>query len=138
MPVTICRFGAVALYLGRGTGISTARSARLVHDDLVQCRQRRLEGIPDPDRQHFAGRVFQPGDLVEAAMIQLLEDWRERGFDLGEIHDPARIGSRFAAHMHFDPKRMTVHARAFVAGWHARQPMRGFELKDLENIHGLS
>lgn len=106
-----------------------------MYNNFAQRRERRFERIPDPDRQHFAGRIFQSSDFVEAAMIQLVQDRGECGFHLGKIHDPARIGRWFAANMHFDAKRMPMHARAFVPGRHARQPVCGFELKDLENVH---
>lgn len=106
-----------------------------MHHDLAQGRQCWLEGFPNPHCQPFAGRIFQTGNVIEAAMIQLREDRLERRFHFGEIHDPTRIGRGLAAHMHFDAKRMAMHTRAFVPGRHTRQPVRSFELKDLENVH---
>jgi hypothetical protein len=40
--------------------------------------------------------------------------------------------------MQFDPKRMTMQARAFVASRNIRQAVGGFEGKNLENSHDAS
>ena len=81
-----------------------------MHDNLAQLRQRGHERFPDPHCESFAGWIFQAGNVVEATMIQLFEHRRECSFDFGEIHDPTCVSRRFAAHMHFDAKRMTMHA----------------------------
>src|SRR5690606_7617818 len=48
---------------------------------------------------------------------------------------PAGIGARLATDVDFHPERVAVQARTFVAGRNMRQPMRGFEGEDFEDIH---
>ena len=69
-------------------------------------------------------------------MIKLLEDRREGLLDVGEVHDPAQVRIRFAAHVHFNPKRVAVQTRALVCGRNVWKPVRRFDLKDLEDVHG--
>ena len=104
-------------------------------DHLAQCTERWLEPTPDPDRELLAGRILQAGNIVEAAMIDLLEDRRECRFDLGEIHHPAGMRLRFSRHMDFHAERMPVQPRAFVAGGHVRQAVRRLDLEYFENVH---
>lgn len=85
-----------------------------MHHDLAQLRQRRLELLPDPDRQALAGGVFQSLDFVEVMVVQAVVDRLESGLDVAEIHDPAGLGAGFAADMQLDAKRMAVQARAFM------------------------
>ena len=70
-------------------------------------------------------------------MIQRIEDRCERRFDVGEIHDPAVLGRRFARNVYVDAERMPVQACAFVPGRHVREPMRGFNRESFENLHGF-
>ncbi len=106
-----------------------------MHHDLAQLRQRRLELLPDPDRQALAGGVFQSLDFVEVMVVQAVVDRLESGLDVAEIHDPAGLGAGFAADMQLDAKRMAVQARAFMPRGHVGKPVRGFEGKDFEDIH---
>ena len=104
-------------------------------DHLAQRAERRLETTPDPDRELFAGRILQTGNVVEAAMIDLVEDRRESGLDVGEIHHPARVRLRFTRNMDFHAERMPVHSRAFVARRDIRQAVRRLDLEYFENVH---
>src|SRR5512141_166969 len=45
--------------------VDRAAGAGLVHHHLREQGQRRLEPRPDPARQLFAGRVLQPGHVVQ-------------------------------------------------------------------------
>ena len=107
-----------------------------MHDDPVQLWKCRLQGLPDPLRKPLAGGIFQARNLVEVAMVKLLEDRREGLLDVGKVHDPPQVRIGFAAHMHFDPERVAVQARAFVRCRDMRKPVRRFDLKDLEDVHG--
>ena len=102
----------------------------------MQLGQGRFQGLPDPLRKPLAGGIFQSRNVVEIAMIELLEDRREGLFDVGEVHDPAHLRVGFAAHMHFDAERVAVQARALVRRRNVRKPVRRFDLKDLEDVHG--
>src|SRR6478609_2508888 len=55
-----------------GAAVGAPRRARLAHHDLAQARQRRLQPIPDPLGEHFAGRVLEARDLVQVAVIEAL------------------------------------------------------------------
>lgn len=68
-------------------------------------------------------------------MVEALEQRRECGFDVGEIHYPSRFHTGFAFDMDFDAERMPMQARAFVSCRHIGQPVRGFDLECLENMH---
>jgi hypothetical protein len=68
-------------------------------------------------------------------MIDLFEYRRELPFHVGKIHDPAERRIRLAAHVHLDAERMAMQARTLVAWRDIRQPVRGFDMKDLEYVH---
>ena len=97
--------------------------------DLVQQPQLRCQLSKDPYRKIFTSRIFQARDLIQAVMIDLLEDWRKRLLDLGKIHYPAEMRIDITPHMHLNAKRMPVHACAFVSGRNIRQAVCGFDLK---------
>ena len=69
-------------------------------------------------------------------MVEPLEDRRKSLFDVGEVHDPAQLRIGLTAHMHLDPERVAVQARALVLGRNVRKPVRRLDLKNLEDVHG--
>src|SRR5258705_14006742 len=73
------------------SGVNAARRAGLVYDDPVQLGQGRLQRLPDPLRKPLAGGIFKARNVIEVAMVELLEDRRERLLDVGEVHDPAQL-----------------------------------------------
>lgn len=104
-------------------------------DDARQQRQARLELGPDPAREILAGRIVETGNVIEIVMVELFEQRRERGFDVGEVHDPAEFRIERSAHVHFDVERVSVQPRAFVPGRHLRQPVCGFDTECFRDIH---
>lgn len=106
-----------------------------MHHDLRKLRQLRLEPLPDPDRQPFAGRVVQPVYIVEVMVVELIVDRLKCRFDVTEVHHPARVGSQLTGQMDFDTERVPVQTRALVAFGHMRESMRSFEREDFEDIH---
>ena len=56
---------------------------------LAQFWQQRLDLVPDPFGDDFAGRVFQARDVIEVVMVELLIERLEDRLDLGEVADPA-------------------------------------------------
>lgn len=70
-------------------------------------------------------------------MIELLEHGRERCTDVGEVGDPTGGLADGSTQMDLDAERMAVQARALVACRHVRQPMRGFDAENLEDVHAL-
>ena len=99
-----------------------------------QQRQRGFELLPYPGGQHFAGRILQPRNVVEIVMVQAVVQGLERGFDVTEVHHPARLLADLPADVDFDAERVTVQSGALVSGWHLGQTMRGFDGKCLENV----
>lgn len=68
-------------------------------------------------------------------MIELVVDRLKRSLDLGKVHHPAAVFAQLTTQMQFDLERMPVQARAFVAWRYIRQPVRGLESENFENIH---
>src|SRR5690554_2499727 len=92
--------------------VAASRCAGLMHHHFRQQRQCRLQPVPDPHRQSLAGGILQALDVIQVMMVQLLVQRLERGLDVGEVHDPARVRAGFARDAQLDPERMTVQARA--------------------------
>lgn len=83
----------------------------------------------------LAGRVFEPGYLVQIVMVELVVERLKRAPDVGEIHDPPLARLQRAGHVNFDTKRVAVKAVALVPGRHMRQPMSSFNSEYLEYFH---
>ena len=69
-------------------------------------------------------------------MVELLEDRSERLLDVGKVHDPTQVRVGLTAHVNFDPERVAVQTRALVRRRDMRKPVRRFDLKNLEDVHG--
>src|SRR5688572_2133076 len=52
------------------TPVGAAAGAGLAHLDGGQPREAGGDPVPDPDGEHLAGRVLQPLDVVEEAVVQ--------------------------------------------------------------------
>src|SRR5690606_16809789 len=83
-------------------GIAAGRCAGLMHHDLRQPGQPRLQAFPDPYGEPLAGRILETRHLVQAVMIELVEQRRERGLDVGVIHHPAEVRVERAGHVDAD------------------------------------
>lgn len=92
--------------------------------------------LPDPARKVFAGRVFKTLNVIEKVMIQLIVNGHEGTLDIGKIHHPAGLLVQRPADMDLDAERMTVDSPAFVILGDMRQVVRGFDLENLEQVHG--
>src|SRR5207248_1565385 len=77
-------------------------------------RQRIGQPLPDPPREHLAGRVLQSGYLVEVVVVELLVQRPERGLDVAEVGDPAGDRIDVAAQVDLDPVRVAVQPGALV------------------------
>ena len=106
-----------------------------MHDHLVQSGQRGRQALEDPARQHLAGGILQALDIVEVMMIELVEQRRERRFDVGEVHHPAQRGIGLTLDMDLDAERMSVQARALVARRHVRKAVSRFDMEFFEDMH---
>src|SRR5205085_3955752 len=115
--------------------VDAAGGAGLAYDDAVEQRQRRLEPLPDPLREPLAGRIVEPLDLVQIAMVELVEQWLEGGLHVCEVHHPPEPRVDRSGDVNLDLERMPMHARALVSVRHVRQPMRRLDLKNAEEFH---
>lgn len=68
-------------------------------------------------------------------MIELVEQRLKCGLDIGKIHHPTRVLIRLALHVDGNAERMAMQTTAFMRSRKIRQPVRGFDLKFLENFH---
>src|SRR5688572_8585397 len=120
---------------GSASAIAAAGRAGLVDVDLGEQRQARLEPFPDPDREALRGRVVEPLDVVEAAVVERVEQRRERRLDVGEVDDPAELRVDRTLDVHVDAERMPVHARALVPCRHVRKAVGRLDLEGLVQSH---
>ena len=95
--------------------------------DGEKLRNMGFEALPDPAGDVFAGGVFQAGDFVEEAVVELVFQGAEAGLDVGEIHHPAFEGIDGAFDGDFDAEGVAVEAGALVAGRDVGEGVGGFE-----------
>lgn len=50
-----------------------------------------MQSFPYPFREIFAGWIFEAFDIVEAIMIELVEQWLKGTPQVGKIHHPTGI-----------------------------------------------
>ena len=91
--------------------------------------------VPDPPCEVFAGRVFKSIDVIQAVVVELVEQGLECPSQIGKIHHPARFLAYRAADVYFDSKGVPVQAGALVPFGNVGQPVSGFDLKNAKNIH---
>ncbi len=104
--------------------------------DLVEDGELGLEFLPDPAGDVFGGGVFEAGDFVEEAVVELFFEGAEEGFEVAEIHEPAGAGIDGAADGDFDAEGVAVEAIAFMAGGHVREGMGGFKAEFFGELNG--
>src|SRR3954453_3809490 len=117
--------------------VVAARRAGLLDRDAMEHRDLRREAVPEPDGDHFRGGVGEAGDVVEAVVVELVDDRVDGLFQIGEIDQPAGGRIDLAAHGDLAAERVAVHAPALVALRHIRQPMGRFESKVLHQFHEM-
>lgn len=116
-------------------GVFATAGAGFVDANLGQLRHQRLDLVPDPLGDHFAGGVFQPGDVVQVVVVQLIIDRLEDRLDLGEVADPARVRVERAGQVQADLERVAMQTAAFVPFRDVGQAVGRFECEFLENFH---
>ena len=94
--------------------------------------------MPDPLGENFAGRILQSRNFIEIIMVQLLIEWLEDGFYLGEITNPAGIWIDFTLDIDRNAKRVAMQTPAFVTVRDVRESMGGLEDKLFEQFHCVS
>ena len=71
-------------------------------------------------------------------MVQLLIEWLEDGFYLGEITNPASIWIDFTLDIDRNAKRVAMQTPAFMTVGDVGESMGGLEDKLFEQFHGVS
>ena len=77
----------------------------------------------------FTRWILKAGDLVEIAMVELIENRLECLFDRRVVHHPAVLRVHRSFDDDLDKVRMTVEAPALVIFWQIRQQMCRLDLK---------
>ncbi len=109
--------------------IHAAGGAGFGNDDFREQRQTRFQVAPNPDRDVFAGGIFEPRNFVQIIMIETLHYGFERFADVGVIDQPAESRIHLAGHDDFDLETVAMQAAAFMRRWQIRQQVRRFKLK---------
>ena len=87
------------------------------------------EPVPNPEGNLFAGGVFESGDLVEVAMVELFPERTEGGGDVGVVDQPAEVRIAGARHREFNLEAVAMQPPAFVVRREFGQEMGRFKLK---------
>jgi hypothetical protein len=116
-----------AIFAAAGTCFVDAYSGEL--------RKQRFDLPPDPFGQHFAGWVFQAGDVVEVVVVELLVDGFEDRLDLGEVTNPAGMRIDVTFDIDGDSEGVAVQPATFVTFWYVRQAMGRLEYELFEQFH---
>jgi hypothetical protein len=96
----------------------------------------RLDAIPDPHSDALAGRVFEPGNIIQQLMVYAFYHGIDYPFQLSKIHYPAYVRVQLALDIYQQAVGMAVYLPAFMSLGYIRQKMRGIENKLFEDLHG--
>lgn len=118
--------------------IDAATGAGLADLDFAQLRQGRLQSLPDPAGQVFAGGVLQSLDVVEVVVVQPVVDRLEFFLDVAEIHHPATGFVGVPGDSEPDMEGMAVQPGALVTLRHIGQAVGRFKMKFLVNFHAFA
>lgn len=91
--------------------------------------------LPDPDREIFAGGIFQAVNIIEVVVIKLIIDRCKSSFNIAKIHYPTGLLSHGALNGNRNLKGMTMKASAFMPFWNIWQPMGSLYTKLFINLH---
>jgi len=94
-----------------------------------------LQPFPYPLRKILAGGVLEAFNLIEAMMIELVEQGLKGSPQVGKVHHPARFLTDRTADVDFNPERVSMHAGTFVPFRDIGKPMGRFDLKYPKYIH---
>lgn len=85
--------------------------------NLAELGQERLELLPDPAREDFAGRVLKARDVIQIMVVETLVQGFEGGFYIGEIPYPAGMGIDGTLDVQAYLEGMPMETTALVPGW---------------------
>ncbi|KTB95575.1 hypothetical protein AO073_17270 [Pseudomonas syringae ICMP 11293] len=88
-----------------------------MNTDGRQFGQQRLQLIPDPFREVFAGWILQARDVIQVVMIKAFVQRFENRLDFRKVPDPAGMRINLSGQMNADTKRMAVQTSTLVPLW---------------------
>lgn len=112
-----------------GSTISAPRRRRFLNENLAQTGTKRLQPFPEPARQIFQRRVFQPLHLIEVVVIEHRDQRRHRPADLPMLINPPHRRVDLAFDRNHHTEAMPVNPRALMARRYVRQCMGSFKMK---------
>src|SRR5258706_13129103 len=78
------------------------RVAGLVNDHALEPDELGRELLPEPVREVLTGRVFEPLDVVQVVVIELVVQGLPNRVELTVVDEPTRFGVHGAAHHELD------------------------------------
>ncbi len=90
--------------------------------------------VPDEFCQDFAGGIFQAGNVVEHAVVELLDDRLDQPLDLPEIHHPAGLRIDRACNVNVHTVAVPVDRPALMAGRCVGQAVRRLKTERLYQL----
>ena len=91
----------------------------------------RCDSLPDPSGQHFAGRILEAFDLVQASMVKCFFNRLDGGLDRAEVHEIAGLLGHVSLDDDVDVKGVPVEPATLVVFRKRGQPVGCFESKRL-------
>lgn len=95
-----------------------------------------MQSLPNPLGQILRRRVLQSFNVVEAAVIQGVEDGLKGFLDVGKVNDPAKVRFHFSVDLNTHLERMAMHPSTLMAFGNVGQPMGAFKGELAKNRHG--
>ncbi|QDU33710.1 hypothetical protein KS4_17660 [Poriferisphaera corsica] len=84
--------------------------------------------VVDPFGECFGCGIFQALNVVEAVVIELIDERGGDFFDVAEVHEVAHFRVTFAFDNDVDLEGVAMKTAAFVAVREFGEPMSGFEV----------
>lgn len=101
--------------LARESPIDGSAGTGFSYDNGRESWEQGLKPIPNPHRYHFAGRIFETGDVIEMVVIELLKYWQEGCLQNSKITHPPQNVVDGSGYMDLDPERVPMQPRTLVA-----------------------
>src|SRR5438874_10465056 len=102
-PAAAVRTARWAVRSGRVCAKDTAFAARTAaHENPVKTRQLIVQPVPDPATDILERRHFEPLDVVEIAVVELMTQLADMLLDLAEIAQPLLLPVLLALQEHLD------------------------------------
>jgi len=95
--------------------IAGTRGFGLLNLNGKQRRKERDQPLRQPKAELLARRVLEPGDVVEAGVIERSDQRLGNATDVAEVHDPTEVGINRATQVEDHAVRMAMHRTTGMA-----------------------